>query len=594
MNDAAIAALFREILSKDKYVSKKYGQVVECLSRPASPSENPRAPSENARANSPSENSRPNSPQQRRPRSPFFSPDPPRPASGKTPEIIRLEQPASPDVPAPHRPPPTCSESAMDTQDYPASESDVDFSPADSDSDGYTLVGKKRKAKKASPPAAPKAQKTALKAPPSSASKATSKTTPSQGQSKSGPVPPPIYIQDKAKWQAMSNWCDSNRDCFTDAKLSGTGIKVTVPCPTAHRILTRVLRERNISFHTYALQEERLLRVVLRGVPKEFNTQDVLNDLKSQHIPVLEVHRMHRRGGESFDMVLAVCEKTEGYKAIFSIRTVCRLSGITVERPYKSGVIGQCHNCQLYGHSQRNCFAKPRCVKCLGDHSTSDCNRPKDPKLCKEPPSCVLCGEAGHPANYRGCPKAPKKPSPKLAKRATARSKRECPSLSNQIPQNLRPQRPAQWDQLDHQRSSSSHSPSAPGQNAQPTSTLPPSAPPAVPAPSVPTTHSAPPAPVAATRSYAHPKAPPAPANRTAATKAPQATKPATATPITAAPQQSSHLLPILKVWEILDSQRAKDMSLELVRNVGNPIGIIQTIMNYPDIRVALASLTFN
>jgi hypothetical protein len=43
----------------------------------------------------------------------------------------------------------------------------------------------------------------------------------------------------------------------------------------------------------------------------------------------------------------------------------------------------------------------PRCVKCAGDHPSSQCNRPKtpDPQL---PPKCVNCLKS-HTANYRGC-----------------------------------------------------------------------------------------------------------------------------------------------------------------------------------------------
>lgn len=38
-----------------------------------------------------------------------------------------------------------------------------------------------------------------------------------------------------------------------------------------------------------------------------------------------------------------------------------------------------------------------RCVKCLGNHSYKECNKPVE-----TPPTCVNCGEH-HPANYRGC-----------------------------------------------------------------------------------------------------------------------------------------------------------------------------------------------
>uniref|UniRef100_A0A2A4J3A5 Pre-C2HC domain-containing protein n=1 Tax=Heliothis virescens TaxID=7102 RepID=A0A2A4J3A5_HELVI len=178
-----------------------------------------------------------------------------------------------------------------------------------------------------------------------------------------------------------------------------------------------------------------------------------MSDLVSQGVPVTHVHRMHRaRGGPAYDMVLVVSEPTVGkHHPIFSIRSVCNLSGISIEKPVRSGIVTQCHRCQLWGHSQSNCFAQPRCVKCTGDHGTADCPRPKDRTLCTEPPSCVLCGNSGH---HRGCPKAPKA-SPKLAKRASARQQRESPSAIRppiaQLPERLSPQRPCPWNALNHQ-----------------------------------------------------------------------------------------------------------------------------------------------
>lgn len=216
-------------------------------------------------------------------------------------------------------------------------------------------------------------------------------------------------------------------------------------------LFIRQLRGRHIAFHTYSLPEETPTRVVIRRIPKEHPTEDILNDLQLQAIPATAVHRLHKaRSGDQYDMVLVVCDPVEGHHPIFKLKSVCSLTGITIEKPYRSNQVGQCHRCQLYGHSQNNCFAPHRCVKCLGDHSTADCSRPKDITLCTEPPSCVLCGQSGHPANYRGCPKAPKASSTKLAKRSLARQQRESPSV--RIPERLGPQWPSPWTPMNHQR----------------------------------------------------------------------------------------------------------------------------------------------
>ncbi|KAG7306299.1 hypothetical protein JYU34_008899, partial [Plutella xylostella] len=125
--------------------------------------------------------------------------------------------------------------------------------------------------------------------------------------------------------------------------------------------------------------------------------------------PALEVHRMYGRSKSTvYDMVLVILELSPEGKRIFDIKAVCQISGLRIEKPYKRSSPNQCHNCQSYGHSSRNCHIRSRCVKCLGDHHTKDCPRPKDPKECTEAPGCVLCGTLGHTASYGGCPQRPR------------------------------------------------------------------------------------------------------------------------------------------------------------------------------------------
>jgi hypothetical protein len=102
-------------------------------------------------------------------------------------------------------------------------------------------------------------------------------------------------------------------------------------------------------------------------------------------------------------MVMLKIVRNSAQNDIFKIKEVCGLTGgIRAELPHKRDTPPQCHNCQLHGHTQRMCTAPPACVKCLGSHATSKCDKgPNDPV------GCTLCKVEGHPANFRGCPKAP-------------------------------------------------------------------------------------------------------------------------------------------------------------------------------------------
>ncbi|KAG6465819.1 hypothetical protein O3G_MSEX015414 [Manduca sexta] len=159
------------------------------------------------------------------------------------------------------------------------------------------------------------------------------------------------------------------------------------------------------------------------------SSQEVKEGLAEKGIQALEVHRMHRPSrpnapGIQYEMVLAILATADDVKRIYEIRDISGLSGFKIETPHNKGEVGQCHNCQKYGHSSRNCRLPARCVKCLGEHGTVDCPRPKDRTLCTEPPSCTNCRNSGHPANYRGCSHAPKKRPTRSPRSAAPQSTR--------------------------------------------------------------------------------------------------------------------------------------------------------------------------
>ncbi|GBP32246.1 hypothetical protein EVAR_27670_1 [Eumeta japonica] len=110
-----------------------------------------------------------------------------------------------------------------------------------------------------------------------------------------------------------------------------------------------------------------------KSIPVDIATEDIKNniDIERQEYPVQAVHRIHRRDGTALGLVLVILKKTDGATDIFKkLASVCGLSEINVEAPYKRGILGQRHCCQLYSHDVTNCHAPPRCVKCLDSYWT--------------------------------------------------------------------------------------------------------------------------------------------------------------------------------------------------------------------------------
>ncbi|GBP30956.1 hypothetical protein EVAR_28599_1 [Eumeta japonica] len=119
-----------------------------------------------------------------------------------------------------------------------------------------------------------------------------------------------------------------------------------------------------ISRYSFTQEEERNIKAVIRGIPVDFAIDDIKNDLCGQGI---RVEAPHRKGGEW-------------------TRTAPR--ALT----------------KKYGQAAANCYADPRCVKCLVSHWTKECPLTRE---SEGKPFCVNCGQHNM-ANNKECPKAPK------------------------------------------------------------------------------------------------------------------------------------------------------------------------------------------
>jgi hypothetical protein len=249
---------------------------------------------------------------------------------------------------------------------------------------------------------------------------------------------PPIIIRDAAKWASVSSAMTTRQIKFSKAKTCIDGIRVNTVTVDDFRALTRLLEERKVPYHSFALPEQKTLRAVLRTVPCEIAIDDVRADLEEQGLAPIKVTRMtSSRSKKPLPLVLVEVPKDKG--AIFELKAVCHLS-VTVERPHKKGAPSQCHRCQRFHHSQRHCHALPKCVKCGESHDTHSCEKTND-----DAAKCANCGGA-HTASYRGCPRFPRGPQAKKIFRISGtqtatETRRGLPRLP-QPPSGPQPQKP--------------------------------------------------------------------------------------------------------------------------------------------------------
>src|ERR1044071_1059837 len=93
-------------------------------------------------------------------------------------------------------------------------------------------------------------------------------------------------------------------------------------------------------------------------------------------------------------MFILTFDKSEDIKKIYEIKYICHMK-VKIEALRASNLIPQCKKCQRYGHTKNFCNRDFVCVRCSGNHNSTQCTKTKE-----LPDKCCNCGD---PANYRGC-----------------------------------------------------------------------------------------------------------------------------------------------------------------------------------------------
>ncbi|UYV71775.1 hypothetical protein LAZ67_9000338 [Cordylochernes scorpioides] len=213
---------------------------------------------------------------------------------------------------------------------------------------------------------------------------------------------PPVIAENVTDWKLL---CQELKDLCTDkfqCTISGNKHIIKAKNISDFKKIREYVQKNNGGY-SYRLQEEKPLKVVLKGVTTAYKTEDIAIELATMGFTETSVKRLHRQSTKRpMNLVLVELPKNEQNKKIYGI-TELLYQKIAVESFRTTNRVTQCFNCQGFGHGQLNCFLKPKCVKCAEEHHSKDCPR----KSRQLPPKCANCEEA-HTANYRGCPKFPR------------------------------------------------------------------------------------------------------------------------------------------------------------------------------------------
>jgi hypothetical protein len=180
-------------------------------------------------------------------------------------------------------------------------------------------------------------------------------------------------------------------------KSTADHLKIQTSNPRAYRTLVHYLRNAQAEFHTFQLNEDKPMRIVIRNLHPSTPTEMIKSELELRLYEVRQVTQViHRISKIPLPLLFVDLEPTDHSNEIFKFESLLHTK-IKIKEPQKPKIISQCHNFQAYGHTKAYCGYSPRCVRCGDDHSSSACSNSR-----QDPTRCALC-TGNHPANYRGC-----------------------------------------------------------------------------------------------------------------------------------------------------------------------------------------------
>lgn len=159
----------------------------------------------------------------------------------------------------------------------------------------------------------------------------------------------------------------------------------------------------NQQFATTIPKKDRPIKVVIRQLPIDTLVDDIKQDLCDQNFDCDSVAQLSRKDPQTSARVklplflVTLPRHSNNNNSIYDLQYLLSYR-IKIEK-YNPPKYLQCYKCQRLHHSQKQCSANPRCVKCALNHLSKEC-----PGLGEAAnPTCVNCG-GPHTANYRGCP----------------------------------------------------------------------------------------------------------------------------------------------------------------------------------------------
>lgn len=180
---------------------------------------------------------------------------------------------------------------------------------------------------------------------------------------------------------------------------NGKQVSIQVKSDVLRNKIIELLAKHGADFHTFARKEDIQPKLVLKGLPV-LPIEIIKDELQRQQIKTVGIHMIRNKNNQNLNQATYLVT-VESIKILKETLKIKYLDNVVIkwEKYLKPSKITQCNKCQRFGHGKTNCHHKPNCMKCAGEHLTTECTI-EDTIINNK---CYNCN-GNHRANDSTCP----------------------------------------------------------------------------------------------------------------------------------------------------------------------------------------------
>ncbi|GBN60348.1 hypothetical protein AVEN_162490-1 [Araneus ventricosus] len=133
----------------------------------------------------------------------------------------------------------------------------------------------------------------------------------------------PSDLKDLRSFELLQTFSALTEDIVTGLVISSDKLKLFPPTIEAHRKIQRQITKDGLKSHTFELNDEKKIKIVLRGLDPEYDVNVIMQELAHQGFAPDLCHPLrHRQSNKNMPLFLVVLPKIAKSKKIYDLEHI--------------------------------------------------------------------------------------------------------------------------------------------------------------------------------------------------------------------------------------------------------------------------------